>query len=69
MCSEQYLHEAGFANARLAIEYDHLPFPLLGLLPTPEQPPNFFFSTHQRGEASRNRHLQAATRATRHMTR
>jgi hypothetical protein len=29
----EYLHEAGFANARLALEDNHLPFPLLGLLP------------------------------------
>src|SRR5262249_34236363 len=56
----EHLDEARFPNPRLPMQQHHLPHALLDLGPTPLQQGEFGFPSHQWGEASRGRHVQAA---------
>ena len=47
----QHLHQARFANARLAAEQHHLPQAVLDLRPALQQQPHFLLPPHQRGQA------------------
>src|SRR5262249_50437677 len=63
LCREvffEHLDEARFPNPRLPMQQHHLPHALLDLGPTPLQQGEFGFPSHQWGEASRGRHVQAA---------
>jgi hypothetical protein len=56
----QHLHQARFANARLAAEQHHLPATRGGLCPAPLQQGHFFVPAHQRGQPRRGDDVEAA---------
>ena len=60
----QHLHQAGFANARLAAEQHHLPHPCCGLVPAPLQESHFFVPTYQWCQASRRDDVEPGLRST-----
>ena len=60
----QYLHQARFANARLAAQQHHLPETVLDLRPALQEQRRFLLPPHQRGQAGAADGFQATARHT-----
>src|SRR5262245_8423565 len=56
----EFLHQPGFANARLATEQYHLPSADFRLVPALPQYSQFYFAANKRREAGPDRDLKAA---------
>jgi hypothetical protein len=54
----EHLHEATLANASFTAHEHHVPVTNFDLLPTFQEKGDFGFSPHQRGQASRHRHIE-----------
>jgi hypothetical protein len=59
VCRSQHLHQARFANTRLAAEQHHLADPLLDLRPALQEQADCLRAPHQRGQPRGTDCLQA----------